>query len=280
MVDLIIDDISGCCGPSELDHSKKLVSEKGLLPTSGYSAIHPQSHEANSPGALRFEDFEWGGGINQDRKVRQLLRIMNRYHEYTAGHQARVAKLVLAITQEMRFIVERIKIITRAALLHDVGKIGVPLEILNKPESLTAQEYEKVQTHVKVGCDLLQRAGIDPRIIELVQQHHENLDGTGYPFGLTADGKKVAADIVSLADTYDAENSDRPYPRSEGKETVKDEAIRLRTRLHYPQVIDAFRAIYNRGEVAEIYSPSRVPLFLRREEFQRMRSIRLNHRPC
>lgn len=225
-------------------------------------------------------DFEWRGEDSQDKRIRQLLRLVSSYHPYTAGHQIRVARLVLSMAQRMRFTVERVKIITRAALIHDVGKIEVPLKILNKPQSLSTGEYEKVQTHVSAGCNLLRRAGIDARIIELVEQHHERLDGTGYPLGLKADEIKVGADIVALADAYDARHSGRPYSYPEDMEAVENEAMRLRALVHHPQVIDAFRDILERGEVTEVYSPSRIPLFLRKEEFQRMWGIDLNHRPC
>jgi putative nucleotidyltransferase with HDIG domain len=140
-----------------------------------------------------------------------LTRIKNR-DEYTAEHCLRVAILAIAFGRHIDLPEEELKLLGLCGMLHDVGKMVIPDEILNKPGRLTAQEYDIMKTHSEEGGRLLlEQRGIDPAVIFVAHHHHERLDGTGYPNQLTADCISLYTRIISIVDTYDAISSARCY---------------------------------------------------------------------
>jgi putative nucleotidyltransferase with HDIG domain len=133
------------------------------------------------------------------------------FDPYSAGHQRSVAKICVTIAQELGLDAETTKGIEVAAMLHDIGKIVVPAQILSKPAKLTAAEFELVKTHPQAGVDII--AGIDfpwP-VARTILQHHERLDGSGYPFGIHGDEIDLGARVLMVADTLEAMTSPRPY---------------------------------------------------------------------
>jgi putative nucleotidyltransferase with HDIG domain len=130
---------------------------------------------------------------------------------YTAGHQRRVAELACAIAAELGCDSARIVLLRTASLLHDVGKILVPAEILSKPGRLTKPEMQLVRQHAAAGADIVVPIGFDDDVAVMIRQHHERLDGSGYPAGLQGEQILVEARILAVADVVEAMISHRPY---------------------------------------------------------------------
>lgn len=143
--------------------------------------------------------------------VQALATTVEMRDPYTAGHQRRVAKLAVAIATEMKLPAERIEGLRLAAEIHDIGKISIPAEILVSPRKLTAAEFEIVKTHSAVGYDILKDIHFLTPVAQIVLQHHERLDGSGYPAGLKQEQILLEARILSVADVVEAMSSHRPY---------------------------------------------------------------------
>jgi len=130
---------------------------------------------------------------------------------YTAGHQQRVAQLAVAIAKEMRLPEDQVEGIKFAGVIHDLGKIKVPAEILSKPGKLSKAEFELLKGHPQSGYDILKAMDFPWPIAEIVLQHHERIDGSGYPDGLKGDETRVEARILAVADVVESMTSHRPY---------------------------------------------------------------------
>ncbi len=168
---------------------------------------------------------------------------------YTAGHQRRVAAVALAIAREMGLPEERIHGLRLACIVHDLGKINIPAEILNKPGKLSALEYDFIKTHPKSGYDILKPIAFPWPIAEIVLQHHERLDGSGYPNGLKGDAILLEARIIAVADVVESMNSHRPYRPSRGIEAALAEIREGRGRLYDPAVVDACSRLIESGRL-------------------------------
>jgi HD-GYP domain-containing protein (c-di-GMP phosphodiesterase class II) len=127
------------------------------------------------------------------------------------AHNLRVARLCVHIGRQMSMSAAELRILARAGLMHDIGKLGIPDTVLAKHAPLSESEWQLMRTHPEMGLTLLDRAGQSSREVLAVLYHHERLDGSGYPYGLKAEAIPVEARIVAVADTYDALTSDRPY---------------------------------------------------------------------
>jgi putative nucleotidyltransferase with HDIG domain len=143
--------------------------------------------------------------------VQALATMVEVRDPYTAGHQRRVATLAVAIATEMRLPAERIEGLRLAAEIHDIGKIKIPAEILVSPRKLSAAEFEIVKTHSTVGYDILKDIRFPTPVAQIVLQHHEKLDGSGYPAGLKQEQILLEARILCVADVVEAMASHRPY---------------------------------------------------------------------
>jgi putative nucleotidyltransferase with HDIG domain len=145
-------------------------------------------------------------------RVRALLVRLAEKDPSTEGHTRRVAKLAVAIGERLGLPEKRLRQLALGGLLHDVGKLSVPNEILNKPGRLTDEEFAEIRRHPGAGRELLtELGGFPPHVLDLVESHHERLDGGGYPNGLTAGELDLAVRVLSVADVYDALTADRVY---------------------------------------------------------------------
>jgi len=142
---------------------------------------------------------------------------------YTAGHQRRVAQLAVAIAKDLQLPEEQIEGIHLASVVHDVGKIRVPAEILNKPGRLTALEFSLIKEHAQNGHEILKTINFPWPIAQIVLQHHERLDGSGYPQALKSDQILLEAKIIAVADVVESMISHRPYRPGFGLEAALDE---------------------------------------------------------
>ena len=167
---------------------------------------------------------------------------------YTAGHQRRVSHLACAIARRMGLRKDEIEGLKVAALLHDLGKIYVPAEFLSKPGKLTDIEHDLLKTHPKVGYDILKEIEFPWPVAETVLQHHENMDGSGYPNGLTGDEIIVEARIISVADTTEAMASHRPYRPALGVDMALEEITRHKGTLYDSIVVDTCLQLFSEKE--------------------------------
>ncbi len=158
---------------------------------------------------------------------------------YTAGHQQRVADLARAIAREMGLPEDEIDGIRMAGTLHDLGKVNIPAEILSKPGKLSDIEFSLIKMHPRVAFDILKEIDFPWPIAEMVYQHHERLDGSGYPQGLTGKDILLSSKILTVADVVEAIESHRPYRPALGIKKALDE-IYIKKGVHYePVVVDA-----------------------------------------
>ncbi len=173
------------------------------------------------------------------RTVQAIALAVEARDPYTAGHQQRVSELVGAIARTMGWSEERTEAVRVAAIVHDVGNIYVPAEILSKPGKLSPLEFELVKTHAEVGHRILSAIDFPWPIAKMVLQHHERLDGSGYPQGLAGDTIMAEAQLIAVAELVEAMASHRPYRAAVGVEHALQELERERGRKYVPEIVDA-----------------------------------------
>jgi len=168
---------------------------------------------------------------------------------YTSGHQERVANLAIAIAQEMKFDDVQIENLRMAAIIHDIGKIYVPSDILNKPGRLSDIEFGLIKTHSQYGYDIVKGMDFPCSVAQAILQHHERLDGSGYPNGLRG-GEEILleAKILAVADVVEAMASHRPYRPALGIDKALEEISKNKGRLYDPDVADACLKLFNSGK--------------------------------
>ena len=170
--------------------------------------------------------------------VNTLISIIEMRDPCTTGHQRRVTQLACAIANEMGFPEEQIEGIRMAGLIHDIGKISVPVEILSKPSSLNRLEYGLIQAHPQVGYNVLKGIDFSWPLAQIVLQHHERLDGSGYPQGLSSEEIILETRILSVADVVEAMASYRPYRPALGIDKALEAISQNRGVLYDPEVAD------------------------------------------
>jgi HD-GYP domain-containing protein (c-di-GMP phosphodiesterase class II) len=168
---------------------------------------------------------------------------------YTAGHERRVTELVVAIAEELGLDEAQVIGLRHAASVHDVGKVAVPAEILTMPRRLSEWEYSLIQTHVEVGHGVLADIAFEQPVATTVLQHHERLDGSGYPGKLRGDEIVLPARILAVADVVEAMASDRPYRPALGVGAALDEIGWGAGRLYDERVVAACQRVLRRGIV-------------------------------
>lgn len=166
---------------------------------------------------------------------------------YTNGHSARVARYTAMLAEKLGKNKEQVERMYHIALLHDVGKISIPDAILNKPEKLTEEEFLTMRSHAQRGYDVLKEIAIDPDLALGAGFHHERYDGKGYPKGLKGDEIPEVAQIIGVADTFDAMYSTRPYRKKMELSAVVKEISRISGTQLSPRVVDAFLQLYEEG---------------------------------
>ncbi len=166
---------------------------------------------------------------------------------YTAGHQKKVCELAEAIGKEMNITEEQLQGVKFAAMIHDIGKISVPSDILSKPGKIGVTEFEVVKSHSQTGYELLDKINFPWPISDIVHQHHERLDGSGYPNGLKEDDILLEAKIIAVADTVEAMTSHRPYRPALGIKIALEEITTNRGKYFDPNVVDACTSIFDNG---------------------------------
>ncbi len=178
-----------------------------------------------------------------------FAKVIDMKDSYTNGHSSRVAKYTTMLARELGYDEETVEKYYRIALLHDIGKIGVPPEVLNKPGKLTDAEFETIKSHTSRGYEALKGISIMPELAIGAQSHHERPDGRGYPDHLKGDEIPRVAQIIAVADCFDAMYSDRPYR----KRMNFDKAVSIIKEVSgtqlTPDVVDAFLRLVEKGEL-------------------------------
>ena len=169
-----------------------------------------------------------------------FMLAMEARDKYTQGHSKRVAEISASIAKELRYTEWKIEKLNMASLLHDVGKIGIDDQILNKPGKLTGEEFDIIKTHPLIGYNILKDIKNLENILPIIRHHHERYDGKGYPDGKKADELSLDVFIVQLADSIDAMATDRPYRRALNHDMIIGEVRKCSGSQFNPKVVEAY----------------------------------------
>ena len=185
-----------------------------------------------------------------DDAINTMVKIVELRDPYTAGHQQKVADLATAIASEMKFDDTRIELLRTAAIIHDIGKMYVPSDILSKPGKLSDIELGLIKTHSQSGYDIVKSMDFPCSVANTVLQHHERLDGSGYPNGLKGKDTLLEAKILIVADVVEAMASHRPYRPAMGIDKALQELSNGRGKLYDPDVVDTCLELFKSGKFA------------------------------
>lgn len=180
-----------------------------------------------------------------EETINSLSKVIDARDPFTASHQKRVADLACAIALELKLSLFDIEGLNMAARIHDIGKIGIPTEILTKPSALTPLEIAMLRGHAQTGYEILKPLSFPWPVAEFVLQHHERLNGSGYPNALKGDAISKEARILAVADTVEAMSSDRPYRGAVGIKEALKEIDDNRDILFDSDAVDACLKLFN-----------------------------------
>lgn len=190
---------------------------------------------------------------NRDKKLlREIIeafaKIVDLKDSYTRGHSFRVATYTKMLAKELGYDDETVEKYYDIALMHDIGKVGIPDSVLNKPGKLTDEEFALIKSHTERGYDVLKKISLMPEIAVGAQSHHERPDGKGYPNGLSGDEIPRVAQIIAVADCFDAMYSNRPYRKRMNFDKAVSIIKEVRGTQLTSDVVDAFLRLVDRGE--------------------------------
>lgn len=184
--------------------------------------------------------------------IKAFAKCIDLKDKYTNGHSFRVARYASMIAEKLGYDEQQVTDIYNIGLLHDIGKIAVPDKILGKPEALTKEEFEIVSQHALNGFEILKEIEIRPELAVGAGYHHEHIDGTGYPFGKKGDEIPQTAQIIAVADTFDAMNSTRPYRKQLYAEFIIDEMMRISGSQLNEEIVNVFLDIMREGKLDNV----------------------------
>jgi len=192
--------------------------------------------------------------------VQSLADALEVKDPYTRGHSERVSHYCVVIAREMGLSGELLRRIELGGHVHDIGKIGVREDVLNKPAKLTKEEYQHIMTHPMVGWKILAPLlGEMPEALNIVRSHHERFDGSGYPNGLHAEDIPLVARIVAVADVFDALTQKRPYKAAWPIGEAMAEIERQRGRQFDPALVDAFLRVVEQSDTQSPVGGAEIP---------------------
>ena len=194
--------------------------------------------------------------LQKEKEQKQLIReiveafakVIDMKDKYTNGHSTRVAEYTVMLAKELGYDEDTIENFYNIALLHDIGKVGIPPEVLNKPGKLTDEEFKTIKSHTVLGYDTLKGISIMPELAIGAGSHHERPDGRGYPKGLKGDEIPRVAQIIAVADTFDAMYSNRPYRKRMNFEKAVSIIKEVRGTQLQSDVVDAFLRLVDKGK--------------------------------
>ena len=224
--------------------------------------FEPQTMQSRIKSTLELDGYRKDLQRRLDEKTREMERItiqaimtvantVDAKDEYTKGHSMRVAAYAELVAQRLGWPEEEVQNVYYVAMLHDVGKIGVPDAVLNKPFRLTDLEFRLIQNHTVMGAEILKDFKMFPNVNVGAKYHHERYDGKGYPEGLKAESIPIVARIIALVDSYDAMTSNRVYRRRLSDEVVRQELEKGKGSQWDPDLVDIFLELINEGALEE-----------------------------
>ena len=187
--------------------------------------------------------------VNVENAIIALATAIEAKDPYTEGHVDRVANYALILGKEAGLAPWELQALRKAAILHDVGKIGIDESILLKPGSLTEEEFNQLKTHSVIGERICRPLGQDRLILEVIRHHHERYDGKGYPDGLAGEDIPIAARIMAVVDAYDALTSDRPYRARRSQEQAVEILKQEAGKQFDPKLATAFVSLLETGRL-------------------------------
>jgi len=226
-----------------------------------FNNLESSIYRALEKRRLELENLEYKEHLEekveeQADKIRQsffnamtsLAYALEARDEYTSGHSNRVTVSALAISEQLGVDPIQTETIRLASMVHDIGKIGIKENVLNKPGKLTEEEFRHIKTHPEIGERILQPVVDNQEIISIVRHHHERYDGNGYPDGLKAEEIPLGARILAVADSYDAMTSQRPYRAALHQNEALDELGKGKGTQFDPQMVDIFISFSSRQQ--------------------------------
>lgn len=195
--------------------------------------------------AIAKDQYERDLRISLEQTIQVIAETVDQRDPYTAGHQRRVADLCVHIARNMGLAEERVHGLRLAAGIHDLGKVGIPSEILSKPGRLTPIQYSLVKEHAQLGYEIIRGVHFPWPIADMVRQHHERLDGSGYPLGLKGDEMLLESKILAVADVVEAIATHRPYRATLGIGAALEEIAAGRGKLYDTAAVDACLRLFN-----------------------------------
>jgi HD-GYP domain-containing protein (c-di-GMP phosphodiesterase class II) len=212
----------------------------------------------------RSEDYLQSTLDRLERSLEGTFRAMSMTLEmrdpYMAGHQHRVAGLAVAIAQDMNLAWDKIEGLRFAGVIHDIGKIAAPVEVMTKPGRLTKTEFQLIKEHPRVGYEMIKDISFPWPVAHIILQHHERLDGSGYPEGLVGDAILPEARILAVADVVEAVCSLRPYRPAPGIEKALEEIRKGRGIRYDTRVVDACIKLFREGRFS-FRTESEAPIY-------------------
>jgi putative nucleotidyltransferase with HDIG domain len=193
---------------------------------------------------LKLEDGVKRMKKNLEKTISALAAVSEIRDPFTAGHQKRVTTLACAIAEEMALSDDQREWLRLAAIVHDIGKINIPTEILVKPTRLSEPEFNIIEAHPRIGYGILHEIEFAEPVATIVLQHHELMDGTGYPQELSGDEIVMEARILAVADVIEAMASHRPYRAAQGIGMALEEILHNKGELYDPSVVDACLKVF------------------------------------
>jgi diguanylate cyclase (GGDEF)-like protein/PAS domain S-box-containing protein len=222
------------------------INNASLSIAIGYAIRHDDNDEIAS-FLKKAEDMMYKlklveGASARNHTIKAILETLNEKHELERRHSEQVSEISYLIGKGLQLSKESLKELKLSGMFHDIGKISIPDIVLNKPSSLTKEEYEIIKTHTTNGYQILRAADQYSDFAEHALYHHERYDGTGYPEGLKGKEIPLFARIISVADAFEAMTSDRPYRKAMSFEEAVDELKKYKGTQFDPQIVDAFLA--------------------------------------
>ena len=186
--------------------------------------------------------------------IKTILAFHKAVDSYTVKHQRNVARISGLIAKELGLDREHIRKIKLCALVHDVGKIAIPIFLLNKTSPLMKEEFELIKTHTKNNALIKAKIFTYAPFYEVITQHHERLNGSGYPLGLKSDDICFEAKLIAVADVYEAMSTDRPYRRALGEKATIEHIISGVGTLYDQNVVKAFEKVYQEWRQGQVFA--------------------------
>lgn len=238
--------------PREVLHEHKLSGQSVWENIVAFPLISKEGHVDYIVETFRDVSDLYNTQENLKQTLSGIIHILattiEKRDPYTAGHQRRVAQLSIAISRKLSFMKEAEEVTSLAAQIHDIGKISIPAELLSKPTKLTKEEFALIKNHPGVGYEILNGFDFGAPIAKIILQHHENIDGSGYPQGITGEEILVEAKIIRVADTVEAMASHRPYRAGLGIDVALEEIDTKKGVFYDPDIVDACVSLFKEDE--------------------------------